>query len=228
MSQRYWARWWDFIIWNSSILERHHAFTRCSRRGHSSALSTSRANLLLRFFSTQRHLEFTYLSRLSDTQTTTRVRAQDVLHIVHTLSTTVPLLLHPQLGDTSLRRLEYISGGQSSREEVRAIEKIYHLGPQLRSLRFAWGAGRTWTFLDVTRFFCIAMNTSSIKHIYLSDTSRNVGDFPQACLISTTYKEGLTLDIRAVCYNGPQIQDLEAANSCVGPKHITRKWPRRT
>jgi len=152
-SRRYWARWWDFIIWNFSILERHHAFTRCSRRGHSSALSTSRANLLLRFLSTQRHLlEFTYRSRSSDTQTTTRVRGQEVLHIVHTLSTTTPLLLHSQLGSTSLPHLGYIGGGQSLREEVRAIEKNYRLGPQLGSLRFAWGAGRTGMFLDVTKF----------------------------------------------------------------------------
>jgi len=133
---------------------------------------------LLRFLSTQRHLlGFTYLSRSPDTQTTTRVRGQEVLHTVQALSTTAPLLLHSQLDSTSLRHLEYIGGGQSLREEVRAIEKIYRLGPQLRSLRFVWGAGGTGTFLDVTKFFFIAMNTSSIKYIYLSDISRNVSDF---------------------------------------------------
>ena len=60
---------------------------RCSRRGHSSALSTSRTNLLLHFLSTQRHLlEFTYLSRSSDTQTTTGSMAKRC----RTLSTHYP------------------------------------------------------------------------------------------------------------------------------------------
>ena len=132
---------------------------------------------LLRFLSTQSHLlEFTYLTQSLEIQTTSHPRGEGVLHSVQTLSTTAPFLLHPQLDPTSLRHLEYIDGGQSLKEEVRAIEKIYQLGPQLRSLRFMWGAGRTETFLDVTKFFCIAANTSFIKYIYLSDVSRNVGD----------------------------------------------------
>ena len=134
---------------------------------------------LLRFLSTQQYLlEFTYLARSLETRITTRSCDQEVLHTVQTLSTTAPLLLHPQFEPASLRRLEYIGGGQSLREEVRAIERIHRLGPQLRSLRFMWGAGRTETFLDVTKFFCIAANTSSIKHIYLADVGRNVSDFP--------------------------------------------------
>ena len=138
---------------------------------------------LLRFLATQQQLlEFTYFSQSIETQTT-RVRGQDVLHSVQTLSTTAPLLLHPQLHAASLRHLDYKGGGQSLKEEVRAIEKIHLLGPQLQSLRFTWGFGKTETFLDVTKFFFIATNTPKIKHIYLSDVSRNVGDF----LISTEY-----------------------------------------
>jgi hypothetical protein len=144
---------------------------------------------LLHFLSTQqRLLEFTYLARSLETQTTTWVRDQEVLGTVQTLSTTAPLLLHPQLDATSLRHLEYIGGSQSLREEVRAIEEIYRLGPQLRSLRFMWSVGRTETFLDVSKFFCIATNTSSIEHIYLSDISRNVSDFPQVSPVFATYK----------------------------------------
>ena len=144
---------------------------------------------LLRFLYTQRHLlEFTYLARSPETQDTTRARGQGILYTVQTLSTTPSLLLHPRLDTTSLRHLEYMGGGQSLREEVRAIEKIYRLGPQLRSLRFMWGTGRTETFLDVTKFFCIATNTPSIKHIYLSDISRNVRGFPQPRSMFATYK----------------------------------------
>jgi len=144
---------------------------------------------VIRFLFTQRHLlEFTYLARSLETQTTPRVRGQEVLYSVQTLSTTAPLLLHPQLDVGSLRHLEYVGGGQSLREEVRAIEKIHRLGPQLRSLRFMWGAGRTETFLDVTKFFSIATNTSSIKYIYLSDVSRNVSDIPRVSSIFATYK----------------------------------------
>ena len=143
---------------------------------------------LLRFLSTQRHLlEFTYLPRPLKTQTKTRVRDQEVLNSVQTLSTTASLLLHPQLDATSLRHLEYVGGGQGLREEVRAIEKIHQLGPQLRSLRFIWGAGRAETFLDVTKFFCIAKNTPSIKHIFLSDVSRNVSNVPRVCSTFATY-----------------------------------------
>jgi len=132
---------------------------------------------LLLFLSTQRHLlQFAYLARSLETQTTSHPRGEDVLHTVQTLSTTAPFLLSPQFDPTSLRHLEYIGGDQSLREEVRAIEKIYQLGPQLRSLRFVWGAGRTETFLDVTKFFCIAANSSLIKYIYLSDVSRNVSN----------------------------------------------------
>jgi len=135
---------------------------------------------LLWFLSTQRHLrEFTHLAGSLATHTATRVRGPQVLDTVQTLSATAPLLLHPQLDPSSLRHLEYMGGGQGLGEEVRAIEKIYQLGPQLRSLRFMWGAGRTETFLDVTKFFCIAKNTSSIKYIYLSDVSRNASDFPR-------------------------------------------------
>jgi len=73
---------------------------------------------LLRFLSAQRHLlEITYLSRSPDTQTTTWVRGQEALHTVHTLSRMAPLLLHSQLDGSSLRRLEYIGGGQSLRGE---------------------------------------------------------------------------------------------------------------
>ena len=151
---------------------------------------------LLHFLSTQRHLlEFTYLARSPETQTATRVRGQEVLHTVQTLSTTASLLLHPQLDTTSLRRLEYTSGGRDLKEEVRAIEKIHQLGPRLRSLRFMWGAGRTETFLDVTKFFCIAKNTSSIKYVYLSDISRNVSDFPQAWSVFVVNKWRLVSDI---------------------------------
>ena len=136
------------------------------------------SDTLLRFLSTQPYLlEFTYLARSLETQATTHLRSQEVLHTVQTLSTTASLLLHPRLDPTSLRHLEYVGGGQSLREEVRAIEMIYRLGPQLRSLRFVWGTGRTETFLDVTKFFCIAADTSSIKHIYLSGINRNVSDF---------------------------------------------------
>ena len=157
---------------------------------------------LIRFLSTQRYLlEFTYLARSLETQATTRLRTQDILHTIQTLSTTAPILLHPQSDLTSLRRLEYLGGGQSLREEVRAIEKIYRVGPQLRSLRFMWGAGRAGTFLDVTKFFCIAKNTPLIKHIYLSDISRNVSGYPPLSSISTAYNRGSALDIRAVCYN---------------------------
>ena len=132
---------------------------------------------LLRFLSTQPYLlEFIYLARSLGIPATPHPRGEDVLHTVQTLSTTAPLLLHPQLDSTSLRHLDYIGGGQSLREEVRAIEKIYELGQQLRSLRFTWGGGRTETFLDVTKFFCIAANTSLIEYIYLSDVSRNVSD----------------------------------------------------
>jgi hypothetical protein len=130
---------------------------------------------LLCFLSTQQHLlKFAYLTRSLETEPTTRVCGQEFLHTTQTLSTTAPLLLHPQLDAASLRHLEYMGFGQSLRGEIRAIEKICRLAPQLRSLRFVWGAGRTETFLDVTKFFCIATNTSSIKHIYLSDISRNV------------------------------------------------------
>ena len=133
---------------------------------------------LLRFLSTQRYLlEFTYLAGFLETQTTTRVRGPEVLHTVQTLSTTAPLLLHPQLDTSSLRHLEYVSGGHGLGKEAQAIERIYRLGPQLRSLRFMCGVGRTQTFLDVTKFFCIATNTSSIKYIFLSDISQNVSKF---------------------------------------------------
>lgn len=153
-------------------------------------------NTLLHFLSTQRYLlEFTHLARSPETQTATRVHGQEVLHTVQTLSTTASLLLHPRLDTTSLRRLEYTSCGRDLKEEVRAIEKIHQLGPQLRSLRFMWGAGRTETFLDVTKFFCIAKNTSSIKYIYLSDVSRNVSDFPQAWSIFVVNKWRLVSDI---------------------------------
>jgi len=80
------------------------------------------------------------------------------------------------------------------------------------------------TLLEVTRFFRIAMNTSSIKHMYfkLSDVSKNLRCLPCACSISTTYELGLGLDIRAICYYGSQLQDLEeAANSYMGPKSAT-------
>ena len=158
---------------------------------------------LLRFLFIQRHLlECTYLTRSLEARTTTQVRGQEILCIVQTLSTTASLLLHPQLDATSLRRLEYIGDGQSSREGVRVIEEIYHLGPRLRSLRFMWGGGKTETFRDVTKFFRITTNTPMIKHIYLSDTSRNVSDFHQASPIFAIYTRGSVLDIRAVCYNG--------------------------
>lgn len=144
---------------------------------------------LLRFLSTQRHLlEFTYLARSPETQPISDHRGEEVLHTIQTLSTTAPLLLYPQLDPTSLQHLEYIGGDQSLREEVRAIEKIYRLGPQLSSLRFMWGAGRTETFLDVTKFFCIAANTSSIKYIYLSDVSRTVSNFLQVPSLFVPYK----------------------------------------
>ena len=184
---------------------------------------------LLRFLSTQRHLlEFTYHAQSLETQTTTRVCGQEVLCTIRTLSTTAPLLLHPKLDATSLRHLEYMGGGQSLREEIRAIEEIYRLGPQLRSLRFMWGAGRTETFSDVTRFLCIATNTSSVKHIYLSDISRNVRGFPRACLIFITHGSGSVLDIRAIYCYGSQVQDLEeAADSCMDPKSTTRERLRR-
>ena len=147
------------------------------------------SDALLRFlFSQQRLLECTYLTRSLEAQTTTQVCGQEVLCTVQTLSTTASLLLHPQLNAACLRHLEYIGGGQSLREEVRAIEEIYHLGPRLRSLRFIWGAGRTETFLDVTKFFRIAANTPLIKHIYLSDISRNVSDFHKVSSIFAIYK----------------------------------------
>ena len=130
---------------------------------------------LLRFLSTQRRLlEVTFLGRPLETQALTRVYGQEILCTVQTLSTTASLLLHPRLNAASLRHLEYIGGGQSLREEARAIKKICQLGPQLRSLRFIWGTRRAETFLDVTKFFCIAANTSSIKYMALSGISRNV------------------------------------------------------
>ena len=133
---------------------------------------------LLRFLSSQRRLlEFTYLTQSLEPQTLiSHPHDGGILHTVQTLSTTVPLLSHPQLDPTSLRRLEYIGGGHSLKEEVRAIEKIYRLGPQLRSLRFTWGAGRAEAFLDVTKFFCIAANTSLIEYVYLSEVSQNVSE----------------------------------------------------
>jgi len=144
---------------------------------------------LLRFLSTQRHLlEFTYLARSLETQAISHPCGEEVLHTIQTLSTTAPLLLSPQLDPTSLQHLEYIGGDQSLREEARAIEKIYRLGPQLQSLRFMWGAGKTETFLDVTKFFCIAANTSSIKYIHLSDVSKNVSDFPRTPLLFVPYE----------------------------------------
>lgn len=118
-----------------------------------------------------------------------RVPGQDVLRTAQTLSATAPLLLHPQLSTASLRHLEYVGGGQSFGEEVRAIERIYQLGPQLRSLRFIWGAGRTETFLDVTKFFCIATNTSSIRHLCLSDISRNVSNVFRICSMFAAHRE---------------------------------------
>ena len=134
---------------------------------------------LLHFLSTQRHLlEFAYLARSLEAQPETLVHGQEILHSVQTLSTTAHLLLYPQLNVASLRDLTYVGGGQSLREEVQAIEEIYQLGPQLRSLRFMWGVGRTETFLDVTKFFCIAANTFSVEHLYLSDISQNVSTCP--------------------------------------------------
>lgn len=145
---------------------------------------------LLHFLSTQRRLlEFTYLPRSQEAQTVTQVRGQEMLQSVQTLSTTARLLLYPKLAVTSLLHLTYVGVAQSLREEVWAIEKIYRLGPQLRSLRFMWGAGRKGTFLDVTKFFSIAENTPLIEHLYLSDISRNVSGYPSACSIFSTYGE---------------------------------------
>lgn len=130
---------------------------------------------LLDFLSTQQHLlEFAHLARSLEAQTGTWVHGQEILHSVRTLGTTARLLLCPRLNVPSLRHLTYVGGGQSLREEVRAIEHIYRLGPQLQSLCFMWGAGRTETFLDVTKFFCIASNTPSVEHLYLSEISRHV------------------------------------------------------
>ena len=130
---------------------------------------------LLRFLSTQRRLlEVTFLGRPLETQALTRVYGQEVLCTVQTLSTTAPLLLHPRLNAASLRHLEYIGGGQSLREEARAIKKICQFGPQLRSLRFIWNTGRAETFLDVTKFFSIAASTPSIKYMALLGINRNV------------------------------------------------------
>lgn len=145
---------------------------------------------LFHFLSTQRHLlEFTYLARSPETRSETQVCSQEILRSVQTLDTTAPLLLHPQLDVTSLRHLVYVGGGQGVGEEVRAIEKIYRLGPQLRSLRFMWGAGRTETFLDVTKFFCIAANTPSVEHLYFSDISPNVSGCPLTCSVPAAYIE---------------------------------------
>jgi hypothetical protein len=128
---------------------------------------------LLHFLYIHQHLlKFTYLPHSSEPQTSTQVRGQEILHSVQTLNTTARLLLYPQLDVTSLRHLSFVGGGQSLREEVQAIEKIYRLRPQLRTLRLTWGAGRTETFLDVTKFPSITTNTSSIAHIYLSDISQ--------------------------------------------------------
>ena len=176
---------------------------RAQFRLESFACESPLFDTLLRFLSTQQYLlEFTYLARSLETQPTTRLYGQEVLHTVQTLSTTAPLLLYPQLDPASLRHLEYIGGGQSLREEVRAIERIYRLAPQLRSLRFMWGSGRTETFLDVTKFFCIAANTPEIKHIYLSDVSRNVSDFPWIYSVLSTHMRGSVSGIRAVCCDG--------------------------
>ena len=154
---------------------------------HYFACASPLFDTLLLFLSSQRQLlEFTYLARSLEIQTEHQVHCQEILHSVQTLNTTSHLLLYPRLNVTSLRHLTYVGGGQSLREEVRAIENIYRLGPQLLSLRFMWGAGRTETFLDVTKFFSIAANTSLIEHLYLSDVSRNVSGFPSTRLVFAT------------------------------------------
>ena len=88
-----------------------------------------------------------------------------------------------------------MSGGHGLREEVQAIERIYRLGPQLRSLQFICGVGRTQTLLDVTKFFCIATNTSSIKYICLSDVSQNVSESLWTYSTFVSDKRGLGLDL---------------------------------
>lgn len=150
---------------------------------------------LISFLSIQRHLlKFTYLARSSEAQTIPLTLDRDILCTVESLSTTASLLLHARSNTTSLRHLEYVGGGQNLGEEVQAIEKVYQLGPQLRSLRFFWGAGRTETFLDVTRFFCIATNTSSVEHLYLSGVCRNIFEqFVATGLRHKTWKKLQTL-----------------------------------
>jgi len=94
----------------------HRAFTRYSLRGHGTTSSTSPANLLSSVPSfvpspPSDTCSDSRISRSPDTQTTTWVRGQEVLHPVQALSTAAPLLLHSQLDDTSLRHLEYNGGG---------------------------------------------------------------------------------------------------------------------
>lgn len=177
---------------------------------------------LLHFLSTQRQLlEFTSLPQSLEVQAGAPVRGQEILHSVQTLNTTARLLLYPRLNVASLRDLTYVGGGQSLGEELRAIEKIYQLGPQLRSLRFVWGAGRAETFLDVTKFFCIATNTSSVEHLSLSDISQNVSCCPPAPL--DVHLQPVP-DVRTIYRNRPQTPDLEStADPCMDLKSATRK-----
>ena len=187
-SRQSWEQWKHFITWNSSMFELPGVFIRCSRRGYISGLSASRANHLSSIPSSISSspndiYSNTRISRSLEARATPQVRGREILCIIQTLSTTASLYYT----HTTLRHLEYISSGQSLRGRVRAIKEIYHLGPRLRSLRFMWGAGRTETFLDVTKFFHIATNTPLIKHIYLSDISGNVSDFHQASPIFAIY-----------------------------------------
>ena len=139
------------------MFEPRRIFMRCSRRTQFRfeyfACESPLFDILLPFLSTQRHICGFALHE------------PEALHNVQASSTTSPLLLHPQLDTSSLRRLEYMSHDQSLREEVRAIERIYRLRPQLRSLWFVWDAGK----ICASPSF---LHRDEYPYIYLSDISR--------------------------------------------------------
>jgi hypothetical protein len=101
-------------------------------------------------------------------------RTVSALSKVTLLQATAVVLTEPLFDFHSLRRLEFVGQSQNLDDQVRAVNKIHELSPQLESLRFKWDTGKVGTFLDVTKFTKVAKCAGALRYIQMIGVDQNV------------------------------------------------------
>lgn len=141
---------------------------------------------LLKFLATQPNvIECSLLPKFNVPFKTRKSTIYTALSNVKILQATAIVLTEAQFDLRSVRRLEYVGDSNQLDDQIRAVARIFRLGPQLEVLRFRWDEGKCETFLDVTKFAEIAKCIPRIRHLELINVDKNVSGTPPP-YISTT------------------------------------------